>query len=309
MRRMRRQDGRWGRRGVTLIELLVTLVILGMIATVVSLTMHVGVEAWRTGVEVADESHHADVVMEQIVMALRSAYYPEGKEPNELYGFQFEDGGEMPKAQDVFSWVKVGQSLIGEDVPWSGAAHRVELFVDDEQGEQGPGLYVKAWQLVGQAEDFDAEEDVVPLLLSDQVLALNCQMKDPDKALTLEEPYEWLDEWSTSNRIPTHVKISLAIRPQNGREEPMEYTRCIEIPMAKMSWDPIDTAAVEKETASGADGHRGESGAIQGGRRGPGGIRGGGVRNVPQQPPPSGHSGTVLGREPRMHSTRGGVPR
>ena len=243
------------RSGVTLIELLMAVAILGVIAIVITMTLNVGVESWRTGTALADESHHADAVMEQIVMALRSAYYPETKEPTYDYGFTFEDGGESPKAEDRISWVKVGNSLIGEDVPWAGAAHRVELFMKTDDSDEGPGLYVKAWQLVGQAEDFDPEEDVTPLLLSDQVVSFDCRIKDPDYADISGEPYEWIDEWTTSNRIPTHVLISIAVKPQKEGEDPMEYTRCVEIPMAKMSWDPVqtDSSSTNRTTRAGSN--------------------------------------------------------
>lgn len=272
-----------GRAGVTLVELLMTTAIMAVVATVVAMTMNVGVESWRTGTAIADESHHADAVMEQVVMALRSAYYPEGKGPDYDYGFQFQDDGETPDARDVVSWVKIGQSLIGEDVPWAGAAHRVELFVQDDESGDGPGLYVKAWQLVGQAEDFDPAEDVLPLLISDRVVSLDCRMKDPDKAEVGGEPYEWIDEWTASNRIPTHVLVSIAVKPQNEREEPLEYTRCVQIPMSAMSWNPIQTGARDgdrdrgnRRPGGGTPGGVGDGGnggsSDGGGIRRPGGV-------------------------------------
>ena len=68
--------------------------------------------------------------MEQVAMALRSAYYPANGDTDWAYGFQHEDGGDGDAAKDRISWVKIGSSLVGEDVPWAGAAHRVNLFVD-----------------------------------------------------------------------------------------------------------------------------------------------------------------------------------
>lgn len=230
------RKGVLARAGVTLVELMLAVAILAVVSVTVMAVFNVGVESWMTGTALADESHNADAVMEQVVMALRSAYYPEGTAPTYEYGFQHADGGDAPKAGDRISWVKVGNSLVGEDTPWAGTAHRVELYVDDV-GADGPGLYVKAWQLVGQAEDFDPEEDVVPLLISDKVISLDCRMKDPDKAVVAGEPYEWTDEWTASNRIPTQVLVSIAIKPTREREDPMEYVRCVDMPMAAMSWN------------------------------------------------------------------------
>lgn len=264
------------REGVTLIELLLAVAILGVIATVVAMTLNVGVESWRTGTALADESHHADAVMEQIVMALRSAYYPETKDPTYEYGFTHEDEGEAPDAEDVIGWVKIGNSLIGEDVPWAGASHRVELFLKTDDSDEGPGLYVKAWQLVGQAEDFDPVEDVKPLLISDQIISFDCRMKDPDYKVTSGEPYEWLDEWTASNKIPTHVLISIAVKPQKEKEEPLQYVRCVEMPMAAMSWNPVQTSSAKTtgKTGIGAGGTTG--GGTGAGGTGRSGTTGGG---------------------------------
>ena len=82
------------RRGAfTLLEILVAVAILGIVATTVAFVMGVGVEAWRAGAEMAEESHDGEGVMEQVVMALRSAYYPANGAPDWDFGFQLEDGG------------------------------------------------------------------------------------------------------------------------------------------------------------------------------------------------------------------------
>jgi prepilin-type N-terminal cleavage/methylation domain-containing protein len=227
--------------GFTLIEVLLAVAVLGIIAGLIATTLSTAVEVWRQSKIVADRNHHGDAVMEQVVMSLRSAYYPEGTEPSYEYGFTFEDdGGDSPNARDKISWVKIGNSLIGEDVPWAGSAHRVELYVDDSAGEEG--IYVKAWQLVGLDDDFDPEEDMEPVLLSDEVVSLNCRMIDPEKTLEPFDEIEWLDEWAESNRIPTKVEITIAVQQKGSNEEPTEYIRTVEIPMASLSWDLVDSS-------------------------------------------------------------------
>ena len=108
-------------------------------------------------------------------------------------------------------------------------------------------------------------------------------MKDPDKAEVGGEPYEWIDEWTASNRIPTHVLVSIAVKPQNEREEPLEYTRCVQIPMSAMSWNPIQTGARDgdrdrgnRRPGGGTPGGVGDGGnggsSDGGGIRRPGGV-------------------------------------
>jgi len=226
------------RRAFTLVEVLLALLILGMVMGSVGLVLHAGVGGWRAASELAEESHDAEAVMEQIVMALRSAYYPANGDTDYQYGFQHEDDGEGDAARDTVSWVKIGSSLVGEDVSWAGSAHRVNLFVSDDEDGQGPGLYVTAWQLVGLSEDFDPEEEVEPLLLSDQVSALDVRMQDPTKATEAGEPYEWIDTWDLSNRIPDHVIVTLAMKPREKNQDPDVLVRMVEIPLSAVSWNP-----------------------------------------------------------------------
>ena len=225
------------RRGFTLIEVLLAVAILGIVAATVALVLSVGVESWRAASKRAEETHDGDAVMEQLVMALRSAYAPTSSENSYDYGFQHEDGGEDEKAQDMISWTKIGSTLVGEDVPWAGSAHRVRLFRSDDEDGQGPGLYVKAWQLVGEPEDFDPEEDALPVLLSDRVVGFDCRMQDPETTLKPGDSYEWLDEWTESNRIPASVRITLALDPPRKGADPDVLVRVVEIPMSSASGD------------------------------------------------------------------------
>ena len=279
--------------GFTLIEVLLAVAILGVVAGVVATTLSTAVEVWRQSKIVADRAPHGDAVMEQVVQALRSAYYPEGTKPSYEYGFSIEDdGNESPNAHDKISWVKIGNSLIGEDTPWAGTAHRVELFVDDSNGEQG--IYVKAWQLVGIDDDFDPEEDVEPVLLSDEVVSLNCRMIDPDKTLEPLDEIEWLDEWAQSNRIPTKVELTIAIQQKGSREEPTEYIRTIEIPMAAMSWDLVDSSKAGRAARVSGGRHRGEETNIGKNRNTSGGYRPkAGAPNKSGGAAPSGGGGSV----------------
>lgn len=237
------------KRGFTLIEVLLSITILGVIATIVSSVMHTSVESWRVSTEIADRSHNGEAIMEQLVMSLRSAYYPESNVKSYEYGFRHEDGGAFPNSEDKVSWVKIGNSLIGEDVQWAGVAHRIEVYMD--KTDNGSGLFVKAWQLVGLDDDFDPEEDVEPILLCDQVVGFDCRMLDPEKTIEIGEPIEWIDEWAPSNRIPYKVMVSLALQQKGSREKPTEYVRCIDIPMAYLSWDTSGASGRNSSSSSG----------------------------------------------------------
>ncbi len=265
-------------RAFTLVEMILAMAILSVVSVTVAIVMRVGVDNWRAATDLLDEGLEGEAVMEQIAMALRSAYYPANGEPTYEYGFQHEDDGEEETAKDVFSWVKIGASLIGEDVSWAGGAHRVKLYVGDDGEEDGPGLYAAAWQLVGQDDEFDEDEDVVPVLLSDRVTALDCRMRDPQKATEVGEPYEWIDEWTESNRIPTHVLITLTLQPARKGAEPDILRRMVEIPLSEVSWNPGKVGGSDSDGRRNRN-NRDDGNGGRGVNNGSGGNGGGGFGN------------------------------
>ncbi len=238
-----------GRHGLTLVELLLAIAILGIITGVVAATFHTAVTAWRAGTTAADAIHHADAAMEQVYMALRSAYYPESQRPLDKYGFQHTDGGrDMPHSNDTISWVKLGNALIGEDAPYAGVPHRVEIAIQKDDGPLGAGLYVRSWRIDGQPDDFDPGRDVAPVLLSRAVTGFNCQMMDPDaRPMTYADPIVWMDDWEQTNRIPQAVQIAIAVSSTNPRDTPLVLERFVGIPMAELSWKPTVTGTVGQQ--------------------------------------------------------------
>jgi prepilin-type N-terminal cleavage/methylation domain-containing protein len=268
-----------GRNGFTLVEILMAIAIYGLIAGAVSATFHTAITTWRGANAAADAMHHADNSIDQIYMALRSAYYPEASAPMDKYGFSHEDeGGDQPKSRDVISWVKLGSTLIGEDTPYAGVPHRVEVSMMDDDGPFGPGLYVRSWRLDGQPDDFDVEDDTIPVLISSAVVGFNCQMMDPDKrSNTVTEEINWLDDWEQTNRVPEAVRISLAVASPSPKQKPMIIERYIEIPISELSWNPVITGDAGRGSRGGRGGRGGARG-IRGEGAAPGGAQGRGTQ-------------------------------
>ncbi|MBR1609510.1 MAG: type II secretion system protein, partial [Kiritimatiellae bacterium] len=295
--RTRDSRGAARRRAFTLVEILVAVAILGLISTTVALVLSGSVSAWRTASDLAETGHDGETVMEQLVLALRSACYPSDGELSYDYGFQQEDDGDGDTAHDSISWTKTGTALVGEDVPWAGASHRVRVFVDDS-GEDGPGLYATAWQIVGEPEDFDPDEDAVPVLLSDEVTALDVRMRDPEKAVEPDEPYEWIDEWLPSNRIPTHVLVTLSLKPARKGDDPQTLVRMVQIPMAEASWTPSKPGGSESGGENGVSRETTQSGNVRRTRfrlDGDGGASGGTAPGAPGGGLSTGPSGVRSG--------------
>ena len=237
------QGGRWekaelgfaGRRtsAFTLLEILLAVTILSLVASVTFMTFSAATSAWQRGTALADNLHHGDYVIQQLVMGLRSAYYPEGaKGGAPEYGFWQEDNGEGASARDEICWVKLGGALVGRNSVFAETPHRVRFLVaDDEDGDSAAA--VVAWRLQGQPEDFDPEE-IEPVFLSKRVVGFNCRT-----AWEMDEDGEidWLDEWEETNKIPTIVEVSLYVEPTVEGDDPVEVKRVIGLRVGTLAWE------------------------------------------------------------------------
>ncbi len=255
------------RSGLTLIELILSVSILAMVAGVAYFSFDAGVRAWRAGTELADSLHHADYVLEQIVMGLRSSYYPDTGKSAGSYGFVLTDDGDGAEARDTMSWVKLGSALVGTEAPFAGIPHRVEVGVrdadevapSDAAAGAGSGFAVRAWRIDNQPEDFDPGA-VPPVFLTPRVVGLNCRVLSNEQ--TDEDELKWDDEWEDTNRVPFAVEVSLYLQPPREDDEPIQVQRIVEIPLALLSWrdkgvkSPLDgrptgQGAVSEATATG----------------------------------------------------------
>ena len=217
-------------RGFTLLELMLSVGILALISSVTYMVFAVVIGGWRIGMAMTDTLNHGDYVMEQLVLGLRSAYYPDGRGTDPVYGFWHEDaGGGGPGASDAISWVKMGEALVGGDAPFAGSPHRVRFAVEDVDGIEGGAA--TAWQVVALPEDFDSDE--VPVqLLSDRVIGFNCRAAYRQ----VDDEIDWEDEWAHTNRLPSAVELTLYLEPPQSGDPPLEIKRVIGIPVAPLSW-------------------------------------------------------------------------
>ena len=103
------------RRGFTMLELLMAIVLLGGITAVTAMTFSVITNGWQTSTEYMDKMQRADYGLDQVVSALRSLYYPHDGEQSYDYGFILQDNGEGddPDSSDVIEWSKMGAAIVG----------------------------------------------------------------------------------------------------------------------------------------------------------------------------------------------------
>jgi prepilin-type N-terminal cleavage/methylation domain-containing protein len=219
------------RRGFTLLEIMLAVALLAVAMSVTWMCFSVVTTGWKKSQQLSDDISHADYVMEQLVMGLRSSYYTDA-----ACGFWLTDDGDGSSARDSISWVKMGSALVGTESPIGGAPHRI-VFTLDKDGPGEPAVSVKAWRLRGLAEDFDPDKDVAPVLISRGIVGFNCRVEDPKAAKNAkdDQSIEWGDEWEDTNRIPEYVELTLYMTPLERGEDPVEVKRVVCIPVAKDS--------------------------------------------------------------------------
>ena len=82
------------RRGFTMIEMLLAIMILAIMAIVSTMVFHTVVRNWTLATEMADNMQRVDYVTAQVIYALRSAYFPTGGETSNADGFMLLDHNE-----------------------------------------------------------------------------------------------------------------------------------------------------------------------------------------------------------------------
>ena len=272
----------------TLIELILAISLLATITVTAYLCLSTATRSWRVGVEAADAINHGDYIMEQILMGLRSAYYPEVGTVNDStgqYGMQLVNDGDEEDAQDSLTWVKLGSALVGADSEVANTPHKVVLSIvrkgesENEDLDAG-GLVLKSWRMSALPEEFDSDDEnyVKPLLLMPGVVGLNFRVfnpkdnleegklpgvKDEESSFELDEEENWIDDdWTGdyTNRLPYAVETTLYLEPPDDRSDPIKVQRVTTLPTAFLSWPEKFGKSSSDRNSDGSNGNRNSNG-------------------------------------------------
>ncbi len=274
------------RRGFTMVEMLLSIMILAIMTIVSTMVFHTVVRNWTLATEMADNMQRVDYITAQVAYALRSAYFPTSGQASNADGFMLLDENERnePELSDVITWTKLGNSIVGRNSRFAHSPHRVTLFVRSEKDadEEHPAGLIA--QVIGEEkfrpEDFDEDDETNWdwFLLGSQVQGFNCRVLDKD------EPFKsgmanWQDTWDNSNCIPRRVQLTFWMKPIDDDKEPYPIVRVLEIPLWDISQNPLKTDSTasssgNKKSSSSKSGSGGKNGS--GGKSGSGGGNGGG---------------------------------
>lgn len=205
------------RSGFTLLEIMVSMVILTIAMLLAWQTFSAVTRSWTKGRIAVDKMQHGDFVMSQLSSALRSMAFFE--ESAKFYGFHMEDNSDGDGDQTI-SWVTAHKAFIPRGNMAEKGMHRIQVGAGkNDDGDEG--LLITVWPHF--SEDEDAEKQ--SWIISEEVTGLSCQVYN-----TQEGEEGWEDEWESSNSIPGLVAITLYANADED-EDPLEFHQLIEIPL------------------------------------------------------------------------------
>lgn len=259
------------RRGFTLLELLLAVVLLGVMTTVSIITFRAITTGWRVSRDYVDRLERTDDALDQLVSALRGAYYPHDGRQNADYGFLLVDNGDGddPRSSDVIEWTKTGSALVGDQAS-GDALHRVQVRVleagDTSWGTriERTGLYARVRPMAGviassalddeTSFSFDNEELYAPVLVARDVEGFNCRVKEkkPDSASKKESADAYEDEFLSTNALPYQVQMTFYVLKEDPRyasqKTRVPLLRSVVLPLHEQS---LDGAAWSQDAKGG----------------------------------------------------------
>lgn len=209
------------RRGFTLLEIIVTIVVLMIVAAVAMNIFSATLFAWKRSTEVAESMQHGDFTIEQLVSALNSTVY--FNNPRKIYAFKVEKHDLDGLPADTLSFVTSSGAFMPMDSPYLEGPHRLKLLVDyDEYGDAA--LFAIPMPAIADDEEFEEDYATDPMLVSRSIGGLEILFWDNDAE-------DWTEEWEPENSIPERIQVTVYVQFPDEDEEPMQFTRMINVPV------------------------------------------------------------------------------
>lgn len=268
------------KRAFTMLELLLAVVLLGVLTVVTTMTFQAVTRGWQTSTDYLDKLQHTDAAIDQLVSALKCAYYPSTGEQSYDFGFMLQDNGngESVRDSDRIEWSKLGSAIVGSKSSVADTVHRIQLRVLEEGDHdwlvpiERTGLYArikpnaKAIALSSGASEslgFENDELYQPILVADGVVGFDCKVlpKEPEKGDAKQEldTSKFEDTYDASNAVPYMVQLTMYVEKKDenflSQTKRMPLIRIVKMPIHAQSLDgaalPGADAGKEKKTKKG----------------------------------------------------------
>ena len=265
------------KRGFTMIEMLLAVVLVGVLTTVSVFTFNAVSRGWQVSTDYMDKMQRTDFALNQVISGLRSMYYPHDGQQDDRYGFVLVNNGdgEDPDDSDVIEWSKTGSAIVGNKSAVADTVHRVQVMVLEEGNRDYKdevlvtGLYARqcpdvALRPKDNPKDIDFsfanDEMYQPVLISDGVVGFNCRvLKTSEKVESENDDRAFEDEFAESNAVPYKVELTFRIADPEGRSyrsNTAPIMRIVRIPIHEQSLDGASTPGGEKEKKQTGGGRR-----------------------------------------------------
>jgi prepilin-type N-terminal cleavage/methylation domain-containing protein len=208
--------------GFTILELMVAMVILTIAMSITFQAFSSTIRGWKRGTEVIDSIKHGDFAMNQLAAALNSTIYFYNQRKS--YAFTFEKGATAGLPSDTITFVTASSSFMPEGSPLQHSPHRIKLYIDNDDNGN-PALFAIAFPAIANIDDFEEDYDAEPYLVSRSIQGLEIMLYD-------EETEDWTETWEKKNSVPERVKMMIYSASENDDEEPVVFTRVLDIPVA-----------------------------------------------------------------------------
>jgi len=210
--------------GFTLLELMVAMVILTIAISIAFQAFSGTIRGWKRGTEVVEGIKHGGFAITRISSALNSTIY--FYNPHKSYAFKMEKGSISGLPADTISFVTTSSAFMPKGSPFQHGPHRIKLFIDND-GQGDPSLFAIAMPAISDEEEFEDEYDTEPILVSRAIQGLEVLIYD-------EDTEDWsADAWEKENSIPERVMLTIYAASEDENEEPIAFSRVLEIPTAQ----------------------------------------------------------------------------
>jgi hypothetical protein len=179
------------------------------------------IRGWKRGTEVIEGITHGDFAMNELSAAINSTIY--FNNPRKVYAFTFEKDSMGGLPADSISFVTSSGAFLPHNSPFVDSPHRLNVFIDSDNRAQA--LFCTAMPAVPEDEEEEITFETEPILVSRLIQGLEILVWDAENE-------DWTEEWEPENSIPERIKLLVYVASENEDEEPIEFVRVIEIPVA-----------------------------------------------------------------------------
>ena len=259
------------RRGFTMIELLLAVMLVGVMTVVCMFTFNAVSHGWQISTDYMDKMQRTDFALNQVISGLRSMYYPHDGKQDERYGFTLTNNGdgEDPKTSDVITWSKTGSAIVGNKSSVADTVHCVQIMVLEEGNSdyrdevEVTGLYARQCPDVALRPKDDTDIDYSftndemyqPVLIADGIVGFNCRvLKTAENVKSENDDRAFEDEFAESNSVPYKVELTFRMADPEGRSyrsNTAPLMRIVRIPIHEQSLDGASTPSSESTKGGG----------------------------------------------------------